>query len=154
MKGKKSMEAIRDADCGSPAPRAELRPKVALYLKSRAGSGPTRWLLGYDEDPTDTHKAEVYLPKGSGPHYIEFNIVDPKPGEEFDLADPIWVAEGRTCPQSPSKSSQIHVLKNESTGTKLVVRDLNDKEPRILTYQLNFTGAGPCDPMIRNGGDV
>ena len=130
------------------------RPKVVLHVKPRKENGTTEWSVGFDEDPSNGHKAEVYLAKGSGAHDIVFHLVGTGPDVRFDLDDPIWVKEGRDCPDSPSCSDQIEVLSDESTDRKLVVHDRNDGHGRILTYSLNFVGADRCDPMIRNGGEI
>lgn len=148
------MEAPPNDDCGLPAPPATARPMVLLHVKPESGTGPTRWSVGFDEDPAPGHKAEVYLPQGSGAHEIHFQLVGSGPAVRFDLRDPIWVREGRECPDAPSLHEQIQVLERESSNRKLVIVDKNKGDACLLSYQLNFIGAGPCDPMIRNGGEL
>ena len=128
-------------------------PPVQLHAKAREVCGAVEWSLGFDKHPANGARVEVELKKGSGARDIIFHI-SPSHGLDisFDSKDPIWVGEGGECPPSPGiNTSQIQVM--EVTHKKLRIHDLNN-EKCDLTYQLNFVGADPLDPMIRNGGRV
>ncbi|MBA3526411.1 MAG: hypothetical protein M3438_04830 [Pseudomonadota bacterium] len=130
------------------------RQMLKLHVKPEKGNGPTEWSLGWEEDPPRGKKVIVDVKKGSGAAEIVFQLVGVGQAVWFDDDDPIWVCEGEECPQVPSTHEQITILDDGTNDRKkLIILDKNTKEC-TLSYQLNFAGAGPCDPMIRNGGPV
>lgn len=116
-------------------------------------SSPKKWKLKHDgksgTKPSDY--PVIDLKKDDGPHLIVFTI---KNGEGITFSDdPIWVQEGTTPPSQKAESPQIPVWRIKDNGKKLVAFDWNDNpEPIDLAYRLNFNGADPLDPIIKNGG--
>jgi len=72
---------------------------------------------------------------------------------EFDTEDPIWIAEGTTCPQVRGNACPDQISCITATANLLTLRNMNSRDVTMM-YRLNFVGAGvpPCDPEIRNGG--
>lgn len=135
------------------SPSHRPNPPVQLHAKPCKVNGKIEWGLGFGKNPAPGSKQEVDLPKRSGEHKIVVHLVGGPAGVEFNTKDPIWVCETGSCPPPEgSKSAQIEIL--ECTRSKLTLNDKNEGEARVLTYQLNFIGAEPLDPMIRNGGGL
>lgn len=129
------------------------RRQIKLHVKPEKGTGPTEWSLGYEEDPPRGKKVTIDLKKDSGAAEIVFQLVGVGQAVWFDDNDPIWVCEGEECPRVFSEHEQITILDDGTNDRKkLTILDKNTKKC-TLSYQLNFAGAGPCDPMIRNGGE-
>jgi hypothetical protein len=124
---------------------------VQLHAKAREMNGVIEWSLDFANPPATGSKAEVRLGKGSGPHDIVFHLSATHGlNISFDNQNPIWVSEGTQCPPSPGvNSDQIEIL--DVAHRKLRIRDSNSRECTLI-YQLNFIGAEPLDPRIRNGG--
>lgn len=129
------------------------RQQMKLFVKPEKGTGPTEWSLGWEENPPRGKKVLIDVQKGSGAAEITFQLVGVGQAIWFDDNDPIWVCEGEECPKVPSRHEQITILDSGPDRKKLIILDKNTKDC-ILSYQLNFAGAGPCDPMIRNGGET
>lgn len=127
------------------------RHHLKLHVKPEKGNGPTEWSLGYEKDPPRGKKVTIDLREIGSAAEIVFQLVGVGQAIWFDDNDPIWVCEGEDCPKVPSKHEQITVLDSGNDRKKLTILDANTKEC-TLSYQLNFANAGPCDPMIRNGG--
>jgi hypothetical protein len=129
-------------------------PPMNVHVKARTTSGGgIEWDVGF-KSPPDKGKVEIDLPPDSGKHDLVFHLV-PTHGLdiEFDTADPIWVAEGGPCPPASGiNSTQVGIV--DRSDRKLTISDANSGDARILRYQLNFIGAGPCDPIIKNGGGI
>ena len=139
------MEATRGSEQSSGG-----NPVCVLYAKAFRNGKDIDWDLG-TQDPPARGKARVSVPKGSGSQDIHIHLVAANGLKiDFDEADPIWVDEGTACPPpSGSTSDQISIASCSANLLKL-----HDSNTRActLTYQLNFIGAGPCDPTISNGG--
>ncbi len=116
-------------------------------------TSPKKWKLKHDgkEGTKPSDYPVIHLKKDDGPHLIVFTI---KNGSGITFSsDPIWVQEGVVPPSQKSGSDQIPTWKVRDAGKKLVVFDWNDNAQQTdLAYRLNFNGAGPLDPIIRNGG--
>ncbi len=142
------MESPRN-QCHQPAAG---NPNIVLHAKPHKEDGKVEWSLDFKADPPRGSKAEIRLKPCSGSHEIVIHLVK-APGIRFDTRKPIWVIKDGPCPPpADSTSSQIRVVSCEDK--KLVIRDSNDGPACDLAYQLNFIGAPPFDPMIRNGGSV
>lgn len=120
-----------------------------VFVKARGSSMPTEWDVGFTNPPPQG-KANINLAKGSGAQDIIFHLVaSPGVNASFDPTDPIWVNSGGSCPTQSGLDPQITV--SQKTQNQLTIRDANSVAGN-LHYQLNFQGAGPCDPIIINGG--
>lgn len=96
---------------------------------------------------------KIDIPKGSPETPFKFQITgNGTQGVTFST-DPIWVAvdDGTGSPKGAGVNSQIDDVQVTQGGKSLTFTDLNT-EKVVLTYQLNFTGAPPLDPIITNGG--
>ena len=96
---------------------------------------------------------KIDIAKGSPEVPFKFQITgDGTQGVTFS-SDPIWVAvdKGTGSPEGSGVHSQIKDVNVSQGGKSLTFTDLNT-EKVVLTYQLNFTGAPPLDPIINNGG--
>lgn len=126
-------------------------PPTNLHVRAREVNGQIEWDLD-DKSPPDQGKISVDLLPDSGEHEIVIHLVATQ-GLKIDwkTSDPIWVSEGTACPP-PEGICSDQIRDVTCVGNKLSFKDANDGAPRTLTYQLNFVGAGPCDPEIRNGG--
>jgi len=123
---------------------------VVLHAKLGEVNGTAKWGLGFNPDPPPRFIVGVDLAKRAPGKDIVIHLAGSPPGIKFDTTDPIWVCETGDCPPPPgSMSDQVKDI--ECTDRKLTFHDTNSREC-ILTYQLNFVGAEPLDPMIRNGG--
>ena len=106
-----------------------------------------------------------YLPDGypiidlkhdSGPADFAFTIANPgavkfMPYVE-NVSSPIYIWGEPGKPPKGVISHQIHSIDIKDNGARLEFKDKNKGMPRTLTYQLNFDGADPLDPVIQNGG--
>jgi len=134
-------------------PEKMKNPPMNVHLKARRENGRIEWDVDF-KSPPDNGKVMIDLPNKSGAHDIVFHLV-PTQGLNisFNTCDPIWVDENAQCPPPPGiNSDQIGV--EDCKDRKLTIRDANSGPGRDLTYQLNFVGVDPCDPVIRNGGNV
>jgi|GEM_PF-3579174 len=127
----------------------------------REGSTVTGWQL----EVVDTGQKgqngnfpKVHLQKHSGKTDFTVTITDPQDQVTFPTLpeDAIWVKEVQSDSEgSPTekgiKTDQI-VKVELPNDTQLTFTDLNKGGPRKLSYQLNFDGAPPLDPIIENGG--
>lgn len=97
-----------------------------------------------------------------GPGNYPKVVVDPKAAADFEItivnpqgitfsSQPIWIKAGLAKPPAGFVDPQIADIAGQNT-TVLKFRDLNTGPPVTLTYQLNFDGAPPLDPIIQNGG--
>lgn len=119
-------------------------------------NGQISWTLSYagKKGTSSQDYPPIVLAKYDTNAKITFTIKD---GDGITFAaDPIWVAvagPGNPVP-SPSKAGvndQIDSVKLHNS-TQLVIVDKNKGDPVTLSYQLNFEGAPPLDPIIQNGG--
>ena len=126
-------------------------PKVKV-AEIRPDATKKKWKLKYDgkegSDPGTYPVIEAE--EEEGPHLIVFSIKDGQ-GVTFSEKDPIWVHEGAASPTQPGLHDQIPAWRVRDSGKKLVVFDWNDQKVD-LSYRLNFNGADPLDPIIKNGG--
>ena len=126
-------------------------PAVHLHAKAREAGCGIEWSLDFKNPPDNGSKAVVDLPKGSGGHDIVIRLIATQGLDiAFDTSDPIWVSEGNACPP-PAGINSDQITLGPCSDTQLRIHDSNSREC-VLTYQLNFVGADPLDPMIRNGG--
>lgn len=126
-------------------------PPMNIHVKARPEAGGIEWDVDF-KGPPDRGKVTIDLPAESGGHDIVFHLVATQGLDiSFNESDPIWVSEGQQCPPSSGiNSTQISV--SEIKDKKLTIHDKNNGPAVNLVYQLNFVGAPPCDPVIRNGG--
>lgn len=121
---------------------------------------PIGWEMTYGNKKGN--KASNYpvvdLPKNSGNHEFTISIVNgngikfaPGTNRPKDGDNALWVHEGSTSPPQKGTHDQIKNVKLHST-TQLTFKDVNNGKAVELAYQLNFTGAPPLDPIIKNGG--
>lgn len=88
----------------------------------------------------------------------DFQFVITGPGTQnitFAQTNPISISVDDGTGKSPTvKGVQTNQIENVSGGGGKVLKftDLNTDPAVDLTYQLNFTGADPLDPIIQNGG--
>lgn len=96
---------------------------------------------------------KIDVPKGPSDVPFKFQITGAGTQGITFGADPIWVAvdKGTGSPEGSGVHSQIEDVNVSQGGKSLTFTDLNT-EKVVLTYQLNFTGAPPLDPIISNGG--
>lgn len=120
----------------------------------------TGWDLSYGgkKGNKPSNYPEVVLTKDSGNHEFMITIKDSKgitfaPGTDRpkDADNALWIAEGASSPTAKGINSQIENAKLHN-NTQLVFKDLNVGKDMTLAYRLNFTGAPPLDPIIKNGG--
>lgn len=124
---------------------------IVLYAEPSAVAGGVQWRLDFENPPMKANVL-VDLPHKAPGRDIIFNLVGGCGFVRFDTDDPIWVHKGQKCPPPDcSKDQQISV--KDCSPTKLTIHDKNDGPPCVLTYQLNFIGAEPLDPEIKNGGN-
>jgi hypothetical protein len=117
--------------------------------------GTDGWELSYNNghsrDPS--HYPQVDVDMGAGPQLISFEIQGSDPAIQFD-STPIGVERGLHHKPSKGKTdAQLSAFVVANGGKQLVVLDKNDNNgPLSLSYQLFFSGHGPLDPIINNGG--
>ena len=133
----------------SSQPRTS-NPPVVLHAKLSDVNGTPVWGLGFNPDPPPRTHVEVDLPKGSGGHDVIIHLAGNAPGVRFNTDDPIWVDESEQCPPGKGSTSE-QITDIDCKNRTLTFHDKNSRGC-TLTYQLNFIGAEPLDPMIRNGG--
>jgi hypothetical protein len=133
------------------------RPQLRMNLKARplAGGG-IDWDLGPATPPVQNRKDPFIVPEGTPACDLIIHLI-PTGGikAEFDTEDPIWIAEGKTCPQARGNECPDQITCITATAKLLTLRNMNSRKVNMM-YRLNFVGAGvpPCDPEIRNGGKV
>jgi hypothetical protein len=130
--------------------------KVKLTAKGeRVGSG-IRWSLDPNDNwPPNGKVSKIDVPSQSGPCEITIKIKMDNPDVTFDPTNPLSASEvGCPAPGSGIETDQIDPksIVVSSNGKKLSFVDLNEGNGRIIHYALNFVGADPFDPIIRNGG--
>ena len=91
----------------------------------------------------------INVPPGN--HDIVFDLdSQTNPATTFDTGDPIFYANGHSCPASGRNCDQLDV--KSCTGTQLTLGD-NNNEPNTIGYQLNFLTGNKkerLDPIIIN----
>jgi hypothetical protein len=92
----------------------------------------------------------VQIPAKAGAYMVHFTI-NGNNNIKFAAADPIWVQAG-SKPTAPTLDSQITAVVTTTNGKDLFILDQNTGKPTELYYRLNFTGHGPLDPIMDNGG--
>lgn len=117
---------------------------IDVYLQS----GSSGWALGTSNPPAAGIE-DIVIPKGTQSAQIVFHLLS-NGGIGFDTSDPIWVKMGNACPKNSGIAQQIELV--SCNATTLTVADDNRGNACNLGYQLNFTGADPLDPIIKNGG--
>lgn len=130
--------------------------KVMLTAKGeRVGSG-IRWSLDPNENgPPDGKVSKIDVPPQSGPCEVTIKIKMDNPDVTFDPSNPLSASEvGCPAPGSGIDTDQIDPSSIEvrANGKHLKFKDLNEGHGRTIHYALNFVGAEPFDPIIRNGG--
>ena len=91
----------------------------------------------------------ISVPRGQHQIVISLNS-QTEQATVFDAADPVYYANGHSCPSSGRNCDQLNVI--SCTDTALTLGDNNDA-PNTIGYQLNFrTGNRPehLDPIIIN----
>jgi hypothetical protein len=63
----------------------------------------------------------------------------------------VWLGKTTKCPPPSGNNCPDQIDRIDCESRKLTMHDTNSEECTI-TYQMNFVGADPCDPEIRNGG--
>lgn len=129
---------------------------VMLTAKGeRVGSG-IRWSLDPNENgPPDGKVSKIEVPKHSGACEVTIKIKMDKPDVTFDPTNPLSASEvGCPAPGSGIETDQIDPksVVVHPNGKQLTFNDLNEGNGRTIYYALNFVGADPFDPIIRNGG--
>lgn len=99
---------------------------------------------------------DVNLPNNGGAENIIFIInAPPQSGIRFpdDPKDAIYIQPG-TKPQNKvyDTAGQLGQPKLSKSKMVLTLRDKNKGQPMDFHYKLNFIGAPPIDPVIKNGG--
>ena len=132
-------------------PQMRMAPTTLFAKATPVGSGLS-WSLGA-QNPPQSGKAIVDVPKGDPGREIVIHLV-PTHGLDiqFDTSDPLWATETGQCPPPRGiDTDQLEVV--SCTDRKLTLFDSNSRKC-VITYQMNFVGAAPFDPEIRNGGRV
>jgi hypothetical protein len=126
-------------------------PPINMFLKARRVNGQVEWDLGQSNPPSNG-KARIDVPKGSDPREIVIHLV-PTPGinASFDQNNPVWIQEGGSCPPQYGNNCPDQIDRIGCDSNTLTLHDTNTRECSII-YQMNFNGAPPCDPEIKNGG--
>ena len=126
-------------------------PPINMFLKARLVNGQVEWDLGQSNPPANG-KAPVELPKGADARNIVIHLVrNPDVDAFFNTTDPVWIQEGGSCPPPSGNNCRDQIDQITCDSNTLTMHDTNTRECRII-YQMNFTGAPPCDPEIKNGG--
>lgn len=117
-----------------------------IHAKVTATDTKGQLQLTIDKDP-------IEVPSDRKPHDIVFRLDDRTSNGPivFDTGDPIYYANGQTCPNGGKNSDQLEV--DSCSADQLKLNDVNSKQAEI-GYQLNFLYAGrreQLDPMIKNG---
>lgn len=130
---------------------ANQNPPIVLHAQAHDVNGTVEWGLGFHPAPPAKFKVNLDLARRSGGHKVIIHLAGNTNNIRFNQADPIWVCETGACPPPKgSKSTQIEDI--QCNANMLTFFDRNAGQECVLTYQLNFIGADPLDPMIRNGG--
>jgi hypothetical protein len=131
--------------------------KVDVTLTQVPGSnGKTTWEMTYGGKKfLPDGYPPIKLPHGTGPYEFTFTIANPG-AVTFTSGDgkdsPIYIQETTAKPSVGVVNYQISNVHLKDNNTVLVFKDKNHGAPKTLSYQLNFNGAGPLDPIIENGG--
>lgn len=132
----------------APEQDRTIDPPITLYAKATRSNGGVEWALGTENPPSG--KCELDFPKDAPGRQIVIHLVATQGlNIDFDTKDPVWVGETGCPPPKNGKSDQLQFVGCDAR--KLTLYDPNSREC-TLYYQMNFTGAEPFDPEIRNGG--
>lgn len=137
-----------------PNPKVEPKDgKVKLAAKGQRNGSTIDWSLDEDENSPPSGKvAEIEVKAGTGPCEVIIKIKMDNPDVTFDPSHPLSAREG-SCPPAHSgiATDQIDAASVvvENKGKQLRFTDVNTRHAEIY-YALNFVGADPFDPMIRN----
>lgn len=117
-----------------------------INAKVTATDSNGRLELSIDKDP-------IHVPANRQAHDIVFRLDDRTTNGPtvFDVGDPIYYANGQSCPNGGKNSDQLGV--ESCSDDRLTLNDVNSKQAQI-GYQLNFLYGGrreQLDPMIING---
>ena len=141
-----------------PGPAQPKNPPITMHIVPRDDNGTIEWDLDSNNSPAPGKKRPVLLEHDSGEHEIVYHL-QTAPGLKFDFdtSNPIDTEDDVPCPPASGlNSDQIEVV--SCSKNKLVIRDKNEGDARLVRYQLNFVssdgGSSPpaCDPVILNGG--
>lgn len=137
----------------------ELRPDAVQALPSVIAKGPkTMARINATVTASDGQGNQVNLSISPNPisvppgqHQIVITL-DSQTNQQttFDAEDPVYYANGHSCPSSGRNCAQLDVV--SCTDAALTLADNNDA-PNTIGYQLNFkTGNRPqrLDPIIIN----
>lgn len=118
---------------------------IDIYVQPN-GSG---WNLGTSNPPA-AGVADIDVPHGTQTATLNFHLLANGSAISFDTTDPIWIKAG-SCPNHAGIAPQF-TLQSGNSGTSFTVTDDNRGQGNNYSYQLNFVGCPPLDPIIRNGG--
>ena len=122
---------------------------------ARQQNGNITWTMCYNNDCKGAPAyVDVTLQKNSGQHVFMVSLNDEADlGVSFPktFGEAIWIQEGAKPKKAPAGASNQIIDTQRANKSTLVFTDKNDKAVD-LHYQLNFVGAPPIDPAIRNGG--
>lgn len=126
--------------------------KVVLHCKGTRNGASIAWSLDATGGPPSGKIAKIEVPHDSGKCETTIHLTVTGGGGDvsFNKDDPIWVAQG-SCPP-PKGINTDQIVDVDPANKKLVFTNLNCGGPKVLVYQLNFMGAQPLDPEIKNGG--
>ena len=122
---------------------------VTMYAKAEKDGDGVKWSLG-ESNPPAPGKAIIRVPLGESRRIMIHLVATQGLDIKFDTSDPIWAHEGKTCPppQGISTGGQLELV--NCTDRLLTLSDTAERDSTIM-YQMNFIGAEPFDPEIRNG---
>lgn len=125
---------------------------TTLYAKaSTNGDGKVDWALGSANPPAPGKEAVVIAKDSPGRDIIIHLVPTQGLDIEFDTSDPVFAYEGTSCPPPNPKIDTDQLSVKNCSKFKLTMHDPNTR-PCTIMYQMNFIGADPFDPEIRNGG--
>lgn len=136
----------QDQATGQETAGQEGAGEIRFYVRPANGD----WDIG-PQNPPGKGKAAIDFKYGDPGKDIVIRLVGAAGNVKFNTADPVWIEENGTCPPKQGNNCPDQVYKVACTDTVLTLHDTNTRACNIK-YQLNFIGAGPCDPDIRNGG--
>lgn len=123
-------------------------PPITLFAKATPSNGGVEWALGDQNPPSGKYRVD--LPKGAPGRKIVIHLVATEGLDiKFNTKDPVWAGETGCPPPEGGESDQLEFV--ECGDRKLTLFNPNSRECTIY-YQMNFIGAEPFDPEIRNGG--
>lgn len=120
---------------------------IRFFVKPSSDGG---WDLG-PTNPPAKGKAPIVLGHGDPGADIVIRLVGAGGNVKFNTADPVWIEENGSCPPKQGNNCPDQIDRVECDGNELRLHDTNTRAC-TMTYQMNFIGASPCDPEIRNGG--